>query len=262
MRKFIVSRYEIESEKIGDDGVKIALLSDFHNNSYGIDENKLYEAIVSERPDFVIVAGDMFTGEPGYDNGRADTFLRRLAKDFTIYYGMGNHEHRIMLNPDVYPGMYEPFEKMIKETGIRLLQNETVEIEKNGTVFAIHGLMIGQEFYRKFTKTSFAKEYVENRVGKADACKYNILIAHHPAFFESYANWGADLVLSGHLHGGMARLPYVGGVISPDYRLFPKYDKGRFDKGDATMILSAGLGMHTINMRPFNPPELVIIDLK
>lgn len=267
MRRFIVSRYEIESEKLNKawSGTRIAVLSDFHNNTYGLDENKLYEAVCSEKPDFVIVAGDMYTGERGCDNSRAEVFLRRLAKEYTIYYGMGNHEQRIMERPQEYPGMYEPFEKVIKDTGIRLLQNEVVELEKNGEVVAIHGLMIGleyYEYYKKFKKIAMTGSYIESLIGRAKTDVYNILIAHHPKYFDAYASWGVDLVLSGHVHGGMARVPLLGGVIGPDYQIFPKYDKGRFELEESTMILSAGLGMHTINIRPFNPPELVIIDFK
>lgn len=267
MRKFVVSRYEIDSEKLDNvwSGTRIVVLSDFHNNSYGLDTEELYKAIEKENPEFLIVAGDMYTGEPGCDNSRADKFLRRISEKYTVYYGMGNHEHRIMSRPKVYPDMYESFEKMIKDTGIRLLQNETVELEKNGSIVAVHGLMIGleyYEYYKKFKKITMTDSYIENLIGRAKTEVYNILIAHQPKFFNEYAKWGADLVISGHVHGGMARVPLLGGVIGPDYRLFPKYDKGRFEQNDATMILSAGIGMHTINIRPFNPPELVVIELK
>lgn len=91
---------------------------------------------------------------------------------------------------------------------------------------------------------------------------YTILIAHNPVFFETYANWGAELIVSGHLHGGIIRLPLVGGVLSPQVSFFPKYDKGLFKKGSSVMAVSAGLGKHTIPVRLWNPAELLIINLK
>lgn len=98
-------------------------------------------------------------------------------------------------------------------------------------------------------------------LGRPDPEKFSLLIAHNPDFFETYADWGADLVVSGHVHGGLMRLPVLGGVISPAIRLFPAYDGGEFRKGKAAMILGRGLGTHTLPIRIFNPGELVVIDL-
>ena len=71
-----------------------------------------------------------------------------------------------------------------------------------------------------------------------------------------------DLVLSGHVHGGIMRLPFLGGVISPTLRLFPRYDGGLFREDGSTMILGRGLGSHTIPIRIFNPGELIVVDLE
>ena len=76
------------------------------------------------------------------------------------------------------------------------------------------------------------------------------------------SDWGADIVLSGHIHGGMVVLPYIGGVIAPSYRLFPHYDFGKYEKDKSTMYLSRGLGSHTIPLRIFNPPEIMNITLR
>ena len=104
-------------------------------------------------------------------------------------------------------------------------------------------------------------EYLKETLGEHKEGVYQILLAHNPEYFEEYAAWGADLVLSGHVHGGIMRLPLLGGVISPKLVLFPKYDGGRFYEKDSTMILSRGLGMHTLPIRIFNPAELVVIHL-
>ena len=105
------------------------------------------------------------------------------------------------------------------------------------------------------------KSYLTKLLGepREDACQ--ILIAHTPQYFEAYAAWGADVVMSGHVHGGIMRLPVLGGVLSPNLTLFPKYDGGRFVCGKATMILSRGLGTHTIPVRVFNPGELVTVNI-
>ena len=90
---------------------------------------------------------------------------------------------------------------------------------------------------------------------------YHILLAHNPSYMEAYKEWGSDLILSGHLHGGCVRLPGIGGVITPQAFLFPKYSGEMTVEGEQTIIVSKGLGTHTFNMRLFNPAEVIAITL-
>ena len=103
-------------------------------------------------------------------------------------------------------------------------------------------------------------EEIREALGEPAEGAYRILLAHNPDYFSAYAQWGADLTLSGHLHGGMVRLPKIGGLISPNWTLFPKYDHGLYTIEEKKMIVSAGLGSHTIKLRINNPPELVVLD--
>ncbi|SHH94836.1 metallophosphoesterase [Clostridium grantii] len=90
----------------------------------------------------------------------------------------------------------------------------------------------------------------------------NILLVHNPKYFEKYSNWGADLIFSGHVHGGIIRLPYLGGLLSPDRRFFPKYDNGVYENNGNKMIVSRGLGNSHLNLRINNKPELIVVTLK
>ena len=126
----------------------------------------------------------------------------------------------------------------------------------------IRGAEIGKEYYQKMKQGRMTVSYLESLIGRPEKGAYNILIAHNPDYFPVYAGWGADLVLSGHVHGGIMRLPVLGGVISPSLRLFPKYDGGCFREGESTMILGRGLGSHTVPIRIFNPGELIVVSLE
>ena len=105
------------------------------------------------------------------------------------------------------------------------------------------------------------KEEVEKLLGSPKKDTFSILIAHNPEYFPYYAAWGADLTVSGHIHGGIMRLPWIGGVISPSLRLFPKYDSGEFEENGKKMILSRGMGLHHIKLRFFNRPEISVIKI-
>jgi hypothetical protein len=104
-------------------------------------------------------------------------------------------------------------------------------------------------------------DYLYGKLGKCPE-EFSILIAHNPDYFDDYARWGADLTLSGHIHGGLVRLPFLGGVLSPKLKLFPKYDYGYFETGGKRMIITGGLGAHNPKIRINNPPELVIVTMK
>ncbi len=102
---------------------------------------------------------------------------------------------------------------------------------------------------------------MEQYLGAAGKDCFNILLAHNPEYFKEYQEWGADLVMSGHVHGGIARLPLLGGVIAPSLQLFPAYDAGLFQRGKSHMVLTRGLGTHHIRLRFFNIPEISVINL-
>ena len=90
---------------------------------------------------------------------------------------------------------------------------------------------------------------------------FAILLSHRPEHFNVYQRKNIDLVLSGHAHGGQFRLPFLGGVIAPDQRLFPRYDAGAYTENGTTMVVSRGIGNSIIPLRINNRPEIVIIEL-
>lgn len=255
--------YKIESNKFSEQfkGCRIAMLCDLHNNELGEANKILLDGIRKQNPDLILIVGDMLTAKPKEKFDVALNFLRILAKEYPIYYSLGNHEYRLRIYPEKYETMYEDYMGAVKEMGICILRNEKVLLEVNGGKIWVYGLEIDRRYYNRLQHVDMEKSYLEKEIGKPMKDEFNLLLAHNPTYFTTYAEWGADLVLSGHNHGGIIRFPFIGGLISPQMTLFPKYDMGEFKEGNSSMILSSGLGSHTINIRIFNPPQLVIIDL-
>lgn len=257
------SRFVVRSCKVGDGRIKksgrAVVLADLHNKRYGRDNEKLLEAIREQKPDFIFVAGDLLTAKPGKSFETALQLLAALAKDYPIYYGNGNHEYRLKLYPETYGDMAERYGQALRELGIEPLANSHAVLAEYG--LAVYGLEIERKYYKRFQVQKMGEDYLRGILGQAPGDLYTVLLAHNPDYFPQYAAWGADLVLSGHVHGGVARVPVWGkGVISPSLRLFPKYDGGIFKEGKSTMVLSRGLGMHTIYIRLFNPAELWLVE--
>ena len=257
--RFVIREYTCISDKLGREG-KFILLSDLHNKSFGEKNIRLLRAIDEQKPDAVLIAGDMYTSSSSADNAGAAGFVSCLAGKYPVYYGMGNHEHKTRLYPEDFGSMYEDYMRRVEKAGTRLLINQRVSLPVYN--IELFGLEIDQTYYQKLAKPSMEKSYLDKLLGKADPGRFNLLIAHNPDYFETYADWGADLTVSGHVHGGLMRLPVFGGVISPRLRLFPRYDGGRFERDKKVMILGRGLGSHTLPIRIFKPGELVVIHLK
>ena len=258
--RFVKTSYKYSDKRI-QRSCRAVLISDLHNKSYGRNNESLLAAIREEKPDFILIAGDMITANRRHKFGVAIRLLSELKKDFPIYYANGNHEQYICLPEKDYGDAGKEYKKLLDEAGVDRLINSHVELAEYG--ISIYGLEIDRDFYRRFTDVKMDDDYLKTILGKADETKYNILLAHNPDHFEKYAEWGADLTLAGHIHGGIVRVPFTGkGVISPKFTLIPKYDGGEFAAGKAIMIVSRGLGTHTIPLRMFNPAELITIDFE
>lgn len=261
-KSFVTKIYDIESDAFQfKKAHNIVFVSDLHNHKYGENNEQLLKAIKEQQPEFILVGGDIPVAKKGYELNTAIRFIESLAKDYKVYYSNGNHEYRMRLYPEKYGNMYEVYTDAIKKAGVDYLINETRSLMVEDVKVDIVGLEIERVFYKRFVHKILQKEDIISLVGEKTKETFTILLAHNPEYFEAYAQWGADLTLSGHVHGGVIRLPVLGGVISPSLKLFPKYDGGRKREHGKEMIISRGLGVHTIPIRLFNPAELVVLRL-
>ena len=126
----------------------------------------------------------------------------------------------------------------------------------------ISGLNLDRSYYKKFASEKMEVSYIEERLGKAASNQYQILLAHSPLFRKTYAEWGADLTLSGHFHGGTIGVPILGGLMTPQFHFFKDCCKGSLKTGNKMMIVSRGLGTHSINFRLNNQAELIAVKIR
>ncbi len=240
---------------------KIVVLADLHNKSFGRNNERLIKQISDIKPDIILIAGDLLVRKQPENFDVALKFLKGLSKICPIYYGLGNHEQSIMSDEKKAPVGYGDYINQVNKMGIIFLDNESITLRRKNGQICITGVSIDKMFFQKFKLSPMPEEYLQNLVGFSNKECYNILIAHNPTYFKNYISWGANLTVSGHIHGGVIKLPFLGGMLSPQYRFFPKYDGGRYDRNSKTMLVSRGLGGHTIKFRILNRPEIVIVTL-
>ncbi len=239
---------------------RFVLISDLHNKVYGNKNDKVIDAIQKINPDFIILAGDLVTSQVSEDMTPGIELMNALSRRYRIYYGLGNHESKMQKDTGRFGDKFDRLMKAVSGKNMYVLQNASIDLPEYN--IRVTGLDLDLDYFAHFKIRKIRDGYLQETLPGYDSRKCNILIAHNPDYFEDYARWGAQLVLSGHVHGGIMRLPFLGGVIAPSYKFFPKYDGGVFRSGASVMLLGRGLGSHTLPFRFFNPAELCEVVLK
>ena len=258
---FKTVHYEIEMQGLKNEK-KAVFLSDLHNHVYGENNHKLVEAIRLEYPDYILIGGDMLVGKDGEGYQDALTFVKQLSKICPVYYANGNHEQRMKEIPENYSASYEEYKKELVLAGIIFLENDSVYLKWPGINIKLTGLEIPLRCYTHFHKEHLDEIEIIERIGLRENGVYEIVMAHNPSYMNVYKQRGADLILSGHLHGGIVRIPGVAGAISPSFEIFPKYSGDHYHEKETDIVVSKGLGTHTFNIRLFNPAELIVLNFK
>lgn len=248
------ARYEIDSEGKAGDNVRLLFLTDLHEKAFGPGNSRLLEYVDEADPDAVLIGGDMIIADKRKKNKISTKVTMQLCRDlvdkYPVFYAEGNHEQRIRDTR---------FRQALESMGVIYLTDETVDWKYN---LAITGITLDKGQYRAVNPDKPDVEKTLERIGSIDPKKYNVMLAHSPLFIESYAGMGANLVLSGHFHGGTIRLPGDVGLMTPQYQFFSSNVVGLKQFGRTFMIISSGLGTHSVNLRINNKPQVVVVDIK
>ena len=262
LRDFRVTKYRICSQKLN--GIKrekkIIFLSDLHNRMYGEENERLLESIRNQHPDLILIGGDMLVRKDGNSYDKTVHFLAKLPGICPVYCANGNHEQKLKELPDKYEQSYEEYKKALTASGIHMLENASETVKLDEVPVKLSGLEIPLGAYARFGKKELSLKEITDRIGE-HGDDYQILLAHHPGYMKEYLAYGADLILGGHYHGCVVQLPWIGGVISTNFTLFPKYSGGIYQEGEQTAVVSRGLGTHSVPLRLWNWPELIVLEL-
>lgn len=258
MSRLEVSHFDIASALLPQsfDGLKIVHLSDLHNKVFGRNNAPLLRLIAEEKPDITVMTGDMIS----HDAPNTEAFLtlvERLTHISSVYYVNGNHELSDLSEED-----FEYAAKTMADCGAICLDNDFTDIYRGEEKIRICGLCYSAEYYRGVREykrgwKAFMLTDMIDYLGLKDPEIFTILLAHNPLDFDVHAEWGADLSLGGHVHGGLIRLPIINGIVSPERKFMPKYKEGVYNIGNSYLIASRGLGRFRIH----NPPEIVSVTL-
>lgn len=264
-----ISSYTLHSEKISAP-FRIVFLSDLHGREFGKNNQRLLDKIAEQEPDLIALVGDTFN----HDADEAEVqrmcgFLQAAAGIAPVYFGIGNHEHA---NPGfwidgVFDAHRSPLARRIEAAGAVIVDNACLDIDVNGNTVRIGGYM---GFYRQPGMFPATREQKQLELAFADELEsadcFKLLLNHIPT---SWIDWNyrdkypVDLVLSGHYHGGVIRIPLLGqGLHAPYIGWLPPYTKGLFIGKAASCVLTTGLSGYDWIPRFCNPPEICVVDVR
>lgn len=242
----VIDVYDYKSSKISDNTEKFSIvqISDLHNACFGKNNKNLVDDIKSLEPDIIVITGDIVDSNHT-DIGVAIDFVRQMTERYPVYYVTGNHEYWLDEGQrrELFTGM--------KDAGAVILNNEKITIDVGTDSITLIGL----------DDNSLHDATLHSIMETCDKNELMVVLAHEPQYLDKYCDAGADLVLTGHAHGGQMILPFIGPLIAPAQGFFPTYTAGQFQKESTTMYISRGLGNSVIPVRLFNYPEIVCVEI-
>lgn len=243
-----ISRYEVKSQKLPEsfDGFKIVQLSDLHGAEFGEDGMELVEKVKELEPDIIALTGDFVTDEG--DLAAVEKLAARLTELCPVYFVSGNHEFG--------SGLAVKVRNILERAGVKYLSNEYLTISRGED-----GILLGGVEDPLAYADMLSPDELAQKMNDAAPDAFKILLGHRNYWMTEYPELPVDLIFCGHAHGGLIRIPGVGGLIGTDRRLFPDFDAGQFNNGRYTLIVSRGLGNSVPIPRIFNRPEIVCVEL-
>ena len=246
------TQYTLDTGKL-DCPITVTVLSDLHFSVFGKDNCNLIRAVRDTNPDVILLAGDFF------DNHHGRTNTQRTLKTFTklceiapVYMTPGNHDVRF----DVETG--DDYRQYAESTGVRVLDGEIADIEIKGQKIRIGGIFDHSVYPEDFGKRWYTSPVYEYLKEFEKTESVSLLMMHRPnTFIYTDDEWKIDGIFSGHCHGGIWQIPFIGGVFASEQGFLPEYDKGEFDIAGTKMFLSAGLEGYYIVPRLFNRVEIL-----
>jgi predicted MPP superfamily phosphohydrolase len=249
--RIVTTEYELYYENLPDrfDGFRIAVLSDIHAAVFGDNNERLVTKVKAAQPDIIAITGDLIDG---YEKLSAEiqlevaqTLANALTSIAPVYFVTGNH--------DWDSGAIRSLFTVLEECGVHILRNKYVLLESGGDTIILAGVDDPNGPADMIKPHEFIKKLTE-REGEG----FIVVMEHRNNHLPLHNVLDVDLVLSGHAHGGLIRLPFTDGLIGQQRDWFPQYTSGVYTIGVTDMVVSRGLGNHTGIPRIFNNPQLVV----
>ena len=246
----VTERIDLDILKDSGTGVRIVLITDLHSCYYGKYQNWLIKRIDKEKPDLILLAGDIFDDK--LDDKNTKILMEYLVEKYPCYYVTGNHEY--------WSRRADEMKEYMSSIGVHVLAGDCEKVTVNGSTLDICGVDDPYDL----TEAEWTQQ-IDTAYAKTDESHVRILVSHRPEKVDVYEKYNFDLIVAGHAHAGQIRIPFLNrGVYAPDQGFMAEYVNGTYTLSNGSIMeVSRGLGREcTLAPRYFNHPEIVVIDLE
>ncbi len=248
-----LTEYEFQSDKLPEsfDGFRIMVISDYHNARFYAQIGNYME---ETKPDLILFPGDL-TELPDNKTDNLEKLINRIPETSQIMAVSGNHEAE--------SERYAYIVHSMQEQNVQFLENEAADIWRGQEHIKIVGVKDPGTATQKIgtAKLEEMRQFINGAL-QGDINCFSVLACHRANLYPHFKDLNTDLMLSGHLHGGIIRLPGLGGMLGENMELHPGYTNGEYDEGHTKMIVSRGCDGNLLKMRIFNGPEVLLVTLK
>lgn len=233
----------------GLEGTKIAMVTDLHVGMFTRPWRleRIARTINAERPDVLVVTGDMIDDDPHFVPKLVDG-LNGVSPDIPIFAVLGNHE--------IYGDPVEVI-AMLRETRVRLLVNEGTEWRKGDGSIWFAGLSDYAAGQRGQERAALIPD-LDAALKGAPAGAFTVLLSHQPKGYEDAIERGLPLTLCGHTHGGQFGIRALGWSLAG---VFLPYHMGAYEVRGSRAWVNTGTGYWVVPFRLGMTSEITIVTL-
>ena len=247
--RLVVTEYELSYSNLpaAFDGYRIAALSDIHAAVFGVENDILISRVQSAKPDIIAITGDLIDADDQLEI--VETLITGLTAIAPVYYITGNHEWD--------SGGIRPLLEKLPELGVTVLRNSYVKLAAGGSEIVLAGTDDPNGPADMIKPVDFVE-----KIYNAEGSPFIVMLEHRNNHLGLYSSLGVDLVICGHAHGGIIRLPFTDGLVGPSREWLPTFTNGIYEQGNTKMLVSRGIGNHTGYPRFLNNPHIAVAVLK
>jgi predicted MPP superfamily phosphohydrolase len=233
-----VKMIQIPTAKLNQTSFRVVQISDLHCDKKELNEKLMVELTNKLEPDVIVFTGDAVNYPSALPlfKGTMKSLNASLGK-LAVY---GNWETQHWRGLDYY-----------SDTGFQHIDNDTVELLKNGETITVTGLSCD--------KPNAAKKIFQELPND----RFNVFLYHYSSLIESIDNYNIDLYLCGHTHGGQVALPFYGALITMS-KFGKRYESGMYTVGNTILYVNRGIGMDAFpapRVRFLARPEITVFDI-
>ncbi|WP_096274491.1 metallophosphoesterase [Paucisalibacillus globulus] len=242
---FRINKVQLDTDKIplGTE-ISIMQISDVHNKVFGNQNEKLIEAVNRNTADIIVLTGDLVDRKTSNYSNVFSLVEKLVEINRHIYFVTGNHEWENKYTEEILEGL--------SKRGVTILNNKNTQITIGTTTINLVGI----------DNQSTNHENINLAFDGVSHEFYTVLLSHSPTVVEEYQDIQANLILSGHTHGGQVRVPLIGALIAPDQGFFPELDKGIFEiSSKRYLYIDSGLGTSVLPIRFWNQSQISLVNV-